>query len=100
VPHQWKEQPDFGEPPLSLQGAADHWNHREDTDYFSQPGARFRSMNADQKQTLFENTARSIGDAPEEILLRHIRDCLKAENAYGAGVAKALGIKVKEIGAG
>ena len=23
---------------------ADHWNHREDTDYYSQPGALFRLM--------------------------------------------------------
>jgi catalase len=36
---QWQEQPDFREPPLSIEGAADHWNHREDTDYYSQPGA-------------------------------------------------------------
>jgi catalase len=30
---------DFREPPLSIEGAADHWNHREDADYYSQPGA-------------------------------------------------------------
>jgi catalase len=35
-----QEQPDFSEPPLSIEGAADHWNHREDTDYYSQPGWR------------------------------------------------------------
>ena len=27
---EWQEQPDFAEPPLALEGAADHWNHRED----------------------------------------------------------------------
>ena len=27
---EWQQQPDFAEPPLSLEGAADHWNHRED----------------------------------------------------------------------
>ena len=41
---EWQEQPDFREPPLSSKGAADHWNHREDTDYYSQPGALFRLM--------------------------------------------------------
>ena len=39
---QWQEQPNFREPPLSLEGAADHWNHREDDDdYYSQPGICF-----------------------------------------------------------
>ena len=26
---EWAEQPDFAEPPLSIEGAADHWNHRQ-----------------------------------------------------------------------
>ena len=32
---EWQEQPDFSEPPLSLSGAAAHWDHREDEEYFS-----------------------------------------------------------------
>ena len=94
---QWAEQPSYREPPLALDGAADHWNHRVDEDYYSQPGALFRLMSAEQKQALFENTARSIGEAPKEIQLRHIRNCLKADPAYGQGIAKALGIPVSEI---
>ena len=95
---QWAEQPSYREPPLALEGAADHWNHRVDEDYYSQPGALFRLMSAEQKKALFENTARSIGEAPKEIQLRHIRNCLKADPAYGKGIAKALGIPVSEIG--
>jgi catalase len=53
-------------------------------------------MSPAQRKTLFENTARSIGDAPREIQLRHVRHCLKADPAYGEGVAKALGIPVGE----
>jgi catalase len=94
---EWAEQPDYREPPLSLEGAADHWNHREDTDYYSQPGNLFRLMSPAQQKVLFENTARSIGEAPREIQLRHIRNCLKADPAYGEGVAKALGIPVSEV---
>lgn len=93
---QWQEQPDYREPPLSIEGAADHWNHREDTDYYSQPGALFRLMTPAQRQVLFENTARSVGGATKEIQLRHIENCRKADPAYGDGVAKALGIKEKE----
>ena len=94
---QWQEQPDFREPPLSLEGMADHWNHREDTDYYSQPGKLFRLMSPAQQQVLFENTARSVGGAPKEIQLRHIGNCLKADPAYGKGVAKALGIPEEEL---
>lgn len=94
---EWKEQPDYREPPLSVEGSADHWNHREDADYYSQPGALFRLMTPAQQQVLFENTARSVGGAPKEIQLRHIRNCLKADPAYGKGVAQALGIERAEF---
>ncbi len=92
---QWQEQPDFSEPPLSVEGAADHWNHRVDDDYYSQPGALFRLMTPAQQQVLFENTARSLGGTPHEIQTRHIDNCTKADPAYGAGVAKALGVSRK-----
>ena len=95
---QWQEQPDFREPPLALDGAADHWNHREDDDdYYSQPGALFRMMSPAQQKVLFENTARAMGDAPTEIKMRHISNCLKADPAYGEGVAKALEIALDEV---
>jgi catalase len=98
---QWQEQPDFREPPLALEGAADHWNHREDDDdYYSQPGALFRLMSPAQQQALFENTARAMGDAPKEIKLRHIGHCLQADPAYGRGVADALGISPSELASG
>ncbi|MBF0201014.1 MAG: catalase [Desulfamplus sp.] len=95
---EWQEQPDFREPPLSIEGAADHWNHREDSDdYYSQPGNLFRLMNKDQQQALFENTARAMGDAPKEIKIRHIQNCMKADMAYGEGVAAALGISMEDV---
>lgn len=89
---EWQEQPEFVEPPLSLQGAAAHWDHREDGDYFSQPGKLFRLMTVEQQKVLFENTARAMGDVPDEIKIRHINNCSKADPAYGAGVAEALKI--------
>ena len=94
---EWQEQPDFSEPPLSLEGAADHWNHRLDDDYFTQPGMLFRLMTAAQQLLLCENTARAMGDAPEAIKIRHIGNCLKADPAYGKGVAAALGIQLSQL---
>ena len=42
---EWQQQPEFAEPPLALEGAADHWNFREDDDdYYTQPGLLFRLM--------------------------------------------------------
>jgi catalase len=87
---EWQEQPDFSEPPLSIEGAAAHWDHRIDDDYYTQPGNLFRLMTPAKQQLLFENTARSIGEASREIQLRHIANCTKADPAYGAGVAAAL----------
>jgi hypothetical protein len=94
---EWQEQPDFSEPPLKLQGDAYRWNYREDdNDYHTQPGKLFRLMSADQQKALFGNTARSIGGAPREIQIRHIGNCLKADPAYGKGVADALGIPLSD----
>ncbi len=92
---EWQEQPDFREPALSLEGAADHWNHREDEDYYSQPGRLFNLMNKKQQNVLFENTARSISGASKEVQLRHIANCMKADPNYGKGIAEAIGIKIK-----
>jgi catalase len=94
---EWQEQADFKEPPLSIEGAADHWNHREDDDYYTQPGLLFNLMNDEQKKVLFTNTASSIGDAPKIIQLRHIGNCMKADPEYGKGIADALGINYNEL---
>ena len=95
---KWQEQPEYKEPPLVLNGAADHWNFREDdNDYYTQPGKLFRLMSPEQKKVLFENTARSMGDIPKEIKLRHISNCYKADPEYGQGLAEVLGISIDEI---
>ena len=49
---EWQEQPGFREPSLALDGAADHWNHRQDEDYYSQPSLLFRLMNPQQRKVL------------------------------------------------
>jgi catalase len=88
----WANQPDFSEPPLQIDGRAEYWDHRVDDDHWEQPGNLFRMMTSVQKETLFGNTARAMGDAPLETKLRHIANCSRADPAYGAGVAAALGI--------
>ncbi len=95
---EWQEQPDMKEPPLAINGAADHWNFREDdADYYKQPGDLFRLLTPEKQQVLFENTARGVGGADMEVQKRHIRNCLRADSAYGEGVAKALGISLDDV---
>lgn len=92
---EWMNQTEYKEPPLELDGAAYQWDYREDdTDYYSQPRALFRLMTPEQQQVLFENTARAMGDIPVEIKRRHINNCMKADEAYSRGVAKALGLEI------
>jgi catalase len=88
----WANQPDFAEPPMQIDGDADHWDHRVDDDHWEQPGDLFRMMTAAQRQALFDNTARAMGDAAVHIKQRHIDNCRRADPAYGAGVAAALNL--------
>jgi catalase len=87
---EWESSPDAGEPPLPLSGDARHWDHQVDDDHWEQPGTLFRLMTPAQQQALFENTARSLGDAEPAIVRRHLDNCAKADPAYAAGVARAL----------
>lgn len=90
----WQEQKEYAEPMLDIDGGASRWEM--DDDNFTQPRMLFQLMSKAQQQVLFENTARAMGDAPEMIKQRHIDNCTKADPAYGAGVAKALGMRVKD----
>ena len=88
---EWAEQPDYSEPPLAINGDAEKFNFREDDhDYYSQPGNLFRMFSPEEKQRLFENTARALGPASKQVRDLHVANCTKADPAYGEGVAKAL----------
>ena len=94
---EWQDSPEMKEPPLQLHGEAYNYNEREyDNDYYSQPAALFRLMSLEQQLALFENTGRAMGDSELFIKQRHVRNCYKADPAYGEGVAKALGISLEE----
>jgi len=86
----WPDQPELAEPPLEIDGAAAHWDHRVDDDHYEQPGTLFRMMDARQRAALFTNTARSIAGATKPVQDRHIANCARADPAYGAGIRAAL----------
>jgi len=86
----FQEQPDYSEPPLSLEGAADHWNHREDEDYFTQPRALFNLLGEEEHQRMFKRIAGELIQIPEFIQQRQIALFHQVDPAYGAGVERAL----------
>lgn len=88
------EDPSVKEPPLRLEGAADRYDHRIGNDDYSQAGALFRLMDDEQRRQLFENIAASMQGVPEAIVRRQCVHFAKADPAYAAGVAQALGLSL------
>ena len=84
----------FKEPPLAISGDADRYDHRAGNDDYTQAGNLFRLMTPKQRELLFANIARATGGVPEDIVRRQIGHFAKADAAYGAGVARRLGIDV------
>jgi catalase len=86
---------DFGqdasvnEPPLAA-GTVYRYDHREDDDYYSQPGALFRLFDDAQCERLFGNIARHIHGVPNDIVARQIEHFRRADPAYAQGVVDAL----------
>jgi catalase len=85
------------EPPLQVDGAARRYNHREGNDDYTQPGNLFRLMTPEQQQRLIGNLVRGMTPVPKEIQLRQIGHFLRADPAYGEGVARGLGIDAAEL---
>jgi catalase len=83
------QRPQAGEPALAA-GAVDHYDHRDDDDYYSQPGALFRLFDAAQRERLFANIARHIAGVPEEIVQHQIEHFRRADPAYAQGVIAAI----------
>ncbi|MCS3835425.1 catalase [Pseudomonas sp. JAI111] len=87
---EWPDSPELADPPLPLEGFAQHYDHRLEEDHYEQPGNLFRLLDPVRKQLLFDNTARAMNGVPQAIRQRHIDNCTKADPAYGFGVAEAL----------
>ena len=89
--HEWQEQPQFTEPPQHICGDSGHWDYANDeADYYAQPRMLFLLMNAEQRQALFDNTARAMAGVPGFIRQRHLEHCFRCHREYGEGVAAAL----------
>jgi len=85
----------YREPPLRISGDADRYDHRAGNDDYGQAGALFRLMSPAQRDLLMDNLAGALTGVPEAIQLRQIGHFLKADPAYGGGVARRLGLPGK-----
>jgi catalase len=77
-------------PPYSNTGAVQRYDHRVDSDYYSQAGALFRLMSDSQKSLLVSNIAAAMAAVPRDIQQRQIAHFRQADADYGARVERAL----------
>jgi len=86
----------YTEPMVAAEGDIGRWNHREGNDDYSQAGDLFRLLKPDAQQRLIGNIVDHMGSVPKEIQKRQIGHFYKADERYGEGVAKGLGVAIKE----
>jgi catalase len=86
------QSPAHAEPPLRLSGDADRHDHRAGNDDYSQAGALFRLMSAEQQARLMDNIAAAMQGVPSEIVKRQVAHFYLADKAYGLGVAERMGL--------
>ena len=68
------------------------WNHREDDDYYSQPGDLWRLLPEDEKGRLIDNVVESFEDVPDDIRKKAVDMFSKADKDCGRRLAKAIGM--------
>jgi catalase len=85
------EDPNAKEPPLKISGDADRYNHRDGNDDYTQAGNLFRMMSKEQQAMLMDTIAGTMQGVPREILDRQLAHFVRADPAYGAGIAERIG---------
>ncbi|MBN2314401.1 MAG: catalase, partial [Sedimentisphaerales bacterium] len=88
-----KADPAYAEPPLKISGDADRYDQKRgvDDDYV-QPGNLFRLMPSDEQKRLIQNITNSLKKVPKELQKKMVAHFRKADQDYGDGIAKGLGL--------
>jgi catalase len=79
----------YRERPRKIAGSIDRHNQQDD-DYYTQPGNLFRLMKTEERERLISNIVASMKSVPAHIQERQIEHFMKADPAYGTGVAQGL----------
>lgn len=86
------------EPPIALEGDADHYEYTFPNDDFVQAGNLYRQVMTDQdRENLVGNIVGHLAGAQKRIQLRQCAIFYKADVDYGSRVAKGLGLDVAEV---
>jgi len=91
-----KEDKRFIERPEHVGEVAARYNHRDGNNDTKQPGDLFRLMDKGAQERLISNIVGSLKETPERIQRLQVSHFMKADPAYGGGVAAGLGLKVEE----
>jgi catalase len=86
------QDPSVKEPPLTISGNADRYDHRDGNDDYRQAGDLFRLMSPDQKAQLFQNIAEAMEGVPNGTVERQVAHFFRADRDYGMGVANRMGL--------
>ncbi len=95
--HGPTETPEYRERPRPITGSVDRFDHHVGNDDYTQAGNLFRLMKPDAQKRLIGNIVGSLGNAPKHIQEKQVGHFLKADPAYGRGVAEGLGLKVENL---
>jgi len=79
-----------GDAGWQLEGSAGRYDTRATDDHYTQAGNLFRLLSADGKRNLIANIAGALSQADAATQDRQIGHFLRADPAYGHGVAEAL----------
>ncbi|MCS0587966.1 catalase [Massilia norwichensis] len=79
-----------GDAGWQLEGVAGRYDTRATDDHYTQAGNLFRLLSEDGKRNLIANIAGSLSQADAAIQDRQIGHFLRADPAYGHGVAEAI----------
>ena len=79
-----------GDAGWQLEGAAGRYDTRATDDHFTQAGNLFRLLTDEGKRNLIDNIAGALSQADAATQDRQIGHFLKADLAYGQGVAEAI----------
>lgn len=85
------------EPALGIEGEAYAYNHRDDTDYYTQPGDLFRLMPEDEKMRTISNVYEAMDGVPDYIRLRVAARFYLADERCGSGIAEKCGISMDNL---
>jgi catalase len=85
------------EPPLSLAGAATHYDQHKGNDDYSQAGDLYRLLKEDERDRLTSVIAGTMKGVPEAVLVPNLRHFYKCDAEYGSEIAKKVGIDPTKI---